>query len=187
VLDTGERIGFLPALGGTVSGIGTIVGDVALGRSTSDSASDVAILSPGASGDGLGSLRKAARLAIELAPDGRSDSIVVLGSDVPGLGAGDVDLRGLPALDLIGLGYIEPGSSFVIAEYRGTLSGRFGSVTPNFVVDYSTPHRIVVTAVPEPGAASLALLFAAALSTGRRRNAGGLNTGKSFSLPIAVC
>jgi hypothetical protein len=65
-----------------------------------------------------------------------------------------------------------PGADFStpyeIISYTGTLTGTFAEVTPGFVVDYSQPGEILVTAVPEPGAFAF-LAGSAGLALGRRR------------------
>jgi len=66
------------------------------------------------------------------------------------------------------LGSVEPGSEFIIATYTGDLSGVFDTVSPGYLVSYSTPHEVIVTAVPEANG-SIVLLALAILHTKRRR------------------
>jgi hypothetical protein len=67
---------------------------------------------------------------------------------------------------------LAPGAIFStpyeIFSYTGSLSGTFAQVTPGFVLDYSQPGEILVSAVPEPS--TCALVAAGALAAlGRRR------------------
>jgi hypothetical protein len=63
---------------------------------------------------------------------------------------GSLSLGPLASLNLS----MAPGAIFTtpyeIISYTGTLGGTFGQVTPGYVVDYSQPGEILVTAVPEP-------------------------------------
>jgi hypothetical protein len=82
--------------------------------------------------------------------------------------AGNLDLSGDEFLNLS----LAPGAVFStpyeIASYTGALTGTFENVTPGFVVDYSQPGEILVTAVPEPSICAL-LGGGACLVLGRRR------------------
>jgi hypothetical protein len=82
---------------------------------------------------------------------------------------GNLDLSSQgDALMLSQLGSVEPGSEFIIATYTGDLSGVFDTVSPGYLVSYTTPHEVIVTAVPEANG-SIVLLALAILHTKRRR------------------
>jgi hypothetical protein len=81
---------------------------------------------------------------------------------------GSVDLSHDEFLNLS----LAPGAVFStpyeIASYTGSLTGEFSQVTPGFVIDYSQPGEILVTAVPEPGACGL-VIGGGLLALGKRR------------------
>jgi hypothetical protein len=60
---------------------------------------------------------------------------------------GDLDLSAIDSLDVVGTG---SGSSWIIANYAGTLLGEFDNVTPGYAVDYGTGmnSQITLNAVP---------------------------------------
>jgi hypothetical protein len=57
---------------------------------------------------------------------------------------GDLDLGTDTSLDIVEFGELT-GTDFLIAQYTGTLTGQFASVTPGFTVDYDTPGQILLT------------------------------------------
>jgi hypothetical protein len=83
--------------------------------------------------------------------------------------AGSLDLSHDEFLNLS----VAPGAIFStpyeIISYTGTLTGTFAQVTPGFVVDYSNPGEILVTAVPEPDACALVASGAFIAMRRRRR------------------
>jgi MYXO-CTERM domain-containing protein len=81
----------------------------------------------------------------------------------------NLDLSGEDFLNLRMLDTSPAASGYLIAQYTGTLSGVFDHVTDGYVVDYSQPHKIYVSSVPEPGAAAMACVVLAGAGLRRRR------------------
>ncbi len=121
--------------GGTLGGAGSIDGAV----------TNNGTIAPGT---GIGTLTLAdnvamgadSHLAIELA--GTSADRMAVG--------GNLDLSSVDFLDVTGVG---SGSSWIIATYRGALTGVFDNVTPGFTVDYGTgsSSQITLMAAGLPG------------------------------------
>jgi hypothetical protein len=72
--------------------------------------------------------------------------------------------------DVLDLRQVTPGvGPFLVATYTGTVTGAFDHVSPGYLVDYSTPKKIFVTALPEPGTALWSALVTIASLARRRR------------------
>jgi hypothetical protein len=103
-------------------------------------------------------------LDVALGSNGASGILSINGS-INFLGDADLNLS------------LAPGAVFStpyeIASYTRTLTGTFSNVTPGFVVDYSQPGEILVTAIPEPGACAFVAAGAFGVLTTRRRRRGG--------------
>jgi hypothetical protein len=89
---------------------------------------------------------------------------------------GGIDFNAGAALNLA----MEPGAMFSgpyeIATYTGSLSGVFSQVNPGFVVDYSHPGEILVTAIPEPTGIVLVVAGAFFALARRRRDSTACQT-----------
>ena len=137
-------------------------------------------ISPGASDDGQASI-SALTIATNLSFAGGSHYLAEidgLTADLLKLNggatfAGDLDIAAGTFLDIRPSGNLLYDTPYLVATYAGTRTGAFEQVTPNFVVDYSVPHAIYVTAlVPEPTSSAMVFFAgagAAAKSSARRR------------------
>jgi hypothetical protein len=71
-------------------------------------------------------------------------------------------------LDLSLVNFTNPGDTYLIVSYDGTLTGTFDHVTPDWVVSYATPGKILATSLtPEPAAMTVVALASLAVA-GRR-------------------
>ena len=110
--------------------------------------------------------------------NGSHFGVEISGSTVDLLSVANLNLSSTSDfLDVSVLGSANPGN-YVIAQYSGSLSGTFNSVTGGYTVNYATPGQVILNvpalvgsgslaAVPEP--ASLALVTLGALFLGVRR------------------
>ncbi len=108
-----------------------------------------------------GNLDNAGTLMANLGSKGTSNLLVI---------SGNLALNNTSKLNLTGLAGSYDGSSYTIATFTGTLTGRFNSVSglaADYQLEYS-PHSIMLTPTPEPGELAITFLGLGAMALRRR-------------------
>ena len=116
-------------------------------------------------------------------------AVELFGSAADKLVVQDLDLSASEFLDVTVLNALV-GDSWLIAEYSGTRTGVFDTVTAGYKVDYDTPGQIYLRTVPELSTASLSCVaigcvasFASRRSRRLARNRADHRTIQSFMIP----